>query len=97
MEATFKSLSASYLRSLDMETQMALVLPFRKFSKMTPATVRPLPTPAPSPTRNPALQCEKTHRNVQVFNVETSTIARLLNKNMDTTTHIDLYIGCISG
>lgn len=32
----------------------AFFLPFKKFSRIMPATVRPFPTPAPSPMRKPA-------------------------------------------
>lgn len=46
---SFKSLSLSYFKSLETETHIALLRPLRKFSKIQPAIVRPLPTPAPSP------------------------------------------------
>lgn len=39
---------------LEIAYHSAFFLPFKKFSKMMPATVRPLPTPAPSPMRKPA-------------------------------------------
>lgn len=37
------------------QTYTAFLLPWCQFSQINPAIVRPLPTPAPSPTKNPAL------------------------------------------
>lgn len=37
------------------KTYTAFLLPMCQFSHINPAIVRPLPTPAPSPTKNPAL------------------------------------------
>jgi hypothetical protein len=40
-------------RSLEAENHMAFLRPRCQFSRMSPAIVRPFPTPAPSPTKKP--------------------------------------------
>lgn len=47
--------STSQTWRLNSSYHSAFFLPLRKFSRMIPATVRPFPTPAPSPIRKPAL------------------------------------------
>jgi hypothetical protein len=47
-----KSHLASCLCSFDTESQIEFLRPRKKFSKIIAAAIRPLPTLAPSPTRN---------------------------------------------
>lgn len=42
-------------KRLQLKTYNAFLLPWYQFSQINPAIVRPLPTPAPSPIKNPAL------------------------------------------
>ena len=49
-----RSRSASWCRSELVDSQTACRLPLAKLSRIMPAICRPLPTPAPSPMKNPA-------------------------------------------
>lgn len=50
----------SMMRSVDTETHTCFLRPLFQFSHISPAIVLPLPTPAPSPMKKPAL-CTRYH------------------------------------
>lgn len=54
---SLRSLCASRRRSLDVDNHRCRRRPRAMLATMSPAICRPLPTPAPSPMKNPALRC----------------------------------------